>query len=424
MIQIEELLKNNSGVDDYRVVSKRTRSYEVFFVHRKLETVRATDTVSTEVTVYVNHGGKLGDSGFELFESMTEAEAEAKIASAVERAKLVSNEPYELPRGGKSEFTLDSNFTRFSLPELAAKVADAVFAADSYTGGSINATEIFLYEDITTIRNSRGIHKTQVKHHAMIEAIPTWNEGQESVELYESHRFTEFDPAAITAEINRKMQEVRDRQLAVKLETPKKCNVVLNPQEIESVLRSVASNMNYSALYTHSNLYQVGDDLQAEGSGDKLTLTMVSQIRGSADSSRFDEDGVELLDRTILEDGKFVANFGANRYACYLGQAPTGNLRCMKLAPGSMTRAQMEEEPYLECVSMSGLQVDRFNDYVGGEIRLAYYFDGEKRIPVTGISFSAKLSQVIANLRLGDTTVCTNGYEGPEKMLLPQVSVL
>ena len=71
--------------------------------------------------------------------------------------------------------------------ELAAKIADAVFAADWIENGSINATEIFLYRETFSIQNSRGINKTQVKYHALIEAIPTYTEGDESVELYEAY---------------------------------------------------------------------------------------------------------------------------------------------------------------------------------------------------------------------------------------------
>lgn len=424
MIDIEKILKENASVDDYRIVSQKTKSYEVFFVHRKLETVRATDTVTTDVTVYVKHDGKVGDSAFALYASMSEEEAAAKVAAAAARAKLVFNEPYELPEGGKEEKELPSNFTAYELPELAAKIADAVFAADCYEGGSINATEVFLYEDTTCVKNSRGVDKTQVKYHAMIEAIPTWNEGRESVELYEDHRFSEFDAASVTAEINRRMQEVRDRQAAAKPATPMTCNVILNPLEISSLLENIVRQLNYQVVYAHANLYHVGDDIQKDGTGDKLTVTMTGSLKGSVHSASFDGDGVSLVDTTVIRDGVVESYFGSSRFAQYLGEKVTGSMRCAKVAPGTLTKEAMTAAPYLECVSLSGLQVDMYNDYVGGEIRLAYYFDGEKTVPVTGISMSAKLSEVLAGLRLSDTTTVSGAYEGPEKLLMPGVSVL
>ncbi len=73
---------------------------------------------------------------------------------------------------------------------------------------------------------------------------------------------------------------------------------------------------------------------------------------------------------------------------------------------------------------MSGLQLDLYNDYIGGEIRLAYYFDGEKTTPITGITMSAKLSEVLSSLRLSEKTDVSGAYEGPVKALLRGVSVL
>ena len=62
MNNIIGFLKENNEASGYRVVSLKKETYELFFVHRKLETVRATDTTTTNVTVYVNHDGKTGDS--------------------------------------------------------------------------------------------------------------------------------------------------------------------------------------------------------------------------------------------------------------------------------------------------------------------------------------------------------------------------
>ena len=72
---------------------------------------------------------------------------------------------------------------------------------------------------------------------------------------------------------------------------------------------------------------------------------------------------------------------------------------------------------------MSGLQVDFYNDYIGGEVRLAYYHDGSKTIPVTGISISGKLSEVLNHIRLSAETAVHNGYSGPRKALLSQMQI-
>ena len=314
----------------------------------------------------------------------------------------------------------------FADPEvLGARIAEAVFAADTVPGGSINACEIFLYKDTIRVLNSRGINKTMRRGRVMIEAIPTFTEGEESVELYEDHRFMEFDPAKVTAEIARRMAEARDRFQAKKPVTPLEINVLLRSEEILDLLWEMTDDLNYGTAYVHANLHEIGDDLQENGSGDKLTVTMRAQTPGSEKSSGFGSEGSALVDTCVIENGVVKARFGSSRFGQYMGvEQPTGNLPCVKAEAGTKTEAELKQSPYLECASLSGLQLDLFNDYIGGEIRLAYYFDGEKTVPVTGITMSGKLSDALANMRLSRETVTDGPYEGPALMLLPGMKVL
>lgn len=425
MSVIQRLLEQNNDLSGWRVNETATKSYELFFVHRKLETVRATDTVTTNVTVYVDHDGKKGDSSFAVSTAMTESDIKQKIETAVRRAKLVYNEPYELPEGGEETAELPSNMKDRDPKELGQQIADAVFAADTVPGGSINACEIFLYRDTVRVINSRGIDKTQQKHWVMIEAIPTFTEGTESVELYEDYRFTEFDPDKVTAEISRRMTEARDRFTAKKPAVLMEVNVLLRPHEIAELLFELTDDLNYGTVYMHANLHKTGDDLQANGDGDKLTVTMKAQISGSEESAFFDADGAAFTDTCVIRDGVAAASFGSSRFGQYLGvEKPTGDLPCIEAEAGTLTEADMKKAPYLECASLSGLQLDLYNDYIGGEIRLAYYFDGEKTVPVTGISMSGKLSAALASLRLADSTVTDGAYEGPRYLMIKGMTVL
>ena len=124
-----------------------------------------------------------------------------------------------------------------------------------------------------------------------------------------------------------------------------------------------------------------------------------------------------------MEEGKAVAYYGANRFGQYLDETPTGNLRCLQVAPGSACENCLTAAPYLEVLSMSGLQVDFFSDYIGGEIRLATYCDGEKTIPVTGISITGSLKQVLSSIRLSCDTAVYDGYSGPKKAILQDMKI-
>ena len=127
----------------------------------------------------------------------------------------------------------------------------------------------------------------------------------------------------------------------------------------------------------------------------------------------------------MIRGGIVASSFGAGRFGQYLGvEKPSGALPCVKLESGTLTERELAAEPCLECASMSGLQLDLYNDYIGGEIRLAYLCEGEKKTPVTGISMSARLSEVLKSLRLSEKTTVTGAYEGPEKLMMKNVAIL
>ena len=198
----------------------------------------------------------------------------------------------------------------------------------------------------------------------------------------------------------------------------------LKPKEISELISELAADADYATAYSHSNVKNVGDCWQNNPTGDKLTVTARGAVKGSVYSATFDADGTSLKDKKIILGGKVVGRYGSNRFAQYLGEEATGNLRCFEVEKGSLTEEEIKKQPYIECVSLSGLQLDLYNDYIGGEIRLAYYFDGEKTVPVTGISMSGRLSNVLETLKATDKIVTERNYRGPNKIMLAGMEIL
>ena len=423
MKHIIALLNKNPLVTDYKINLSAKESYECFYVKGKLETVRCTDTCDKIVTVYADHDGFKGDSQFFVYASTTEEELEKLIESAAQKALLLDNAMYSLPENESGEFTVPSNFAQLPLAELAEKIAEAVFAANTVENADLNSVEVFVNRHTDTVVNSQGICKTQVRYDAMVEAIPTYNAETESVELYQQYNFSSFDAEAVKAEISQKLQEVKARAAAIKPDFQLDCKVILNKQELSELFGNICHDLNYATVYSHAGLFHKGDDIQVDPTGDKITITMAGSLPGNIRSACFDGDGMTLKDMTVVEGGKAVAYYGSSRFGQYLGEEPTGNLRCIQVAPGSACSHCLSDAPYLEVLSMSGLQVDFFNDYIGGEIRLAYYHDGEKATPVTGISITGSLKQVLSSIRLSQTVGVHNGYQGPHKAILQNMKI-
>ena len=93
------------------------------------------------------------------------------------------------------------------------------------------------------------------------------------------------------------------------------------------------------------------------------------------------------------------------------------------MAPGTGEEADFITGTYLEVVSMSGLQVDFYADYVGGAIRMAYYHDGQTITPVTGISFSGSAAECLNHIRLSAGIASRDGYTGPARAILEGMKI-
>ena len=195
------LLRADSRVSDHKVNIHQKNGYELFFVKGKLETVRRTKIQDTRFTVYVDHDGFRGESQFLIYPYTTEEDLRDLIAEAVAKALLINNQHYNLPENETGEFEIESNFGAYAISDLAADIAKAVFDADTVENASLNSVEVFINEHVDTIRNSRGVEKTQRRYDAMVETIPTYKGEKQSVELYHQYNFSSFDRDTIVAEV-------------------------------------------------------------------------------------------------------------------------------------------------------------------------------------------------------------------------------
>lgn len=418
MLNVIKLLKNNKEISDYKVIETSVSSYELFFVLGKLETVRSTNTSSSKVTVYKDHDSFRGNASFTLLVNDTKEEVESKISNAIETASLINNEYYSLPSDESLDVTLDTNFEDYDPKELGAKIYETV---ESTCKGKakFNACEIFINKRSRHIVTNADVDKKEISYDAMIELIPTYDiKGNgDSVELYKAITFSFFDEKKLTKTIKQSLKDVTARAKAVKPSKSIVCPIMLRSDEIGEIVMQYASNLSYEALYSKYNLFNKGDKIQKDAKYDKLNVSVCGKLPYSSKSHAFDDDGIDLSKVKVIKDGVAHKNYGSNQFAQYLKKKPTGNLRLIELKKGSYSEKELKAEPYLECVSFSGLQVDLENDYIGGEVRLANYFDGKKIVPLTGISISGKLSEVINTIKLSNKLTYDSNYKGPNLAL-------
>ena len=416
MDRLINILKSDKELSDFKINYNKKESGEVFYVFDKIETVRLTNTLTVNVTIYIEHDGTLGLKSFLVASTATDDEIRQKINEAKIVARTIKNEKFDLVENIKSDDKLDFIFEGEKLLDVAKKVGNALLDVKTDKESGINALEVFASNITSGIINSRGVDRKVHTSNLFVEAIPTFTKDGDSVELYEAIETKELNFDKLREEIKEKLEEVENRYNAVKPLQELDLNVAFRAKELEQLFGELVYDFNYRVIYSHSNLLSVGDKLQTAPQYDKINLTLRGKIAGLAESALFDSDGSTLVDTKVVKDGVVAASFGSKRYADYLKKEPTGALSCVDLEPGSVD-FKSYNEPYLEVVSMSGLQFDQYSDYIGGEVRLAYIHEGGNITPITGISVSASFSDVLNKVKFSKEMAKTSAYNGPKYAL-------
>lgn len=427
--KIEKVLKSIPEIKDYKITAVHTSSYELFYVQKKLETNRATDTDDYHVTVYIDKDKLRGSSSFDVYPYMSEEEIRDKAKENVLAASFALNPYYPLPKGTKTEVPApDSNFAKYDPKELVKEIKEAVFKADCVKNGSLSATEIFIYKDHTHIINSQGVDVEYDSYRGNIETIPNWvKKENDEYELYKMIRFSSFDPIDITKQVSEVLSLVHARSEAqvIKDYNPN-TNIILEGEEVRQFFSFFKSDLSYASKFNHMNRNEIGDDVQGKDvTGTKLTMKLVPSYPNALASRYADADGVVLHDVGLIENGIARERYGSYQYGYYLGvKNPTGNVPIMVVKEGDKSLEDMKKKPYLRCVRFSGMQLDSASGFIGGEVRLGFYFDGEKEIPVTGLSISGDIHALKGKIIYSKETTTEGDYHGPAYVLIPGMKIM
>ena len=427
MERLIKLLAENKEINDYRISEEKIHSYQLFFVKKRLETNRVSDSDKIEVTVYVDVDKFRGSGSFIYNESDSDNDVIENINEAVFNAKLALNPFYELPKAQNQPIELKSNFADRPFKDIAEDVAKAIFANDMDDTLYSAATEIFINRAEKRIINSQGLDNTEVRYYGEVELIPSYDTEEKEVEIYHMMRFSNFDFDAIKNEAAEVLKIVKDRYNAIDL--PKGLegtNIIIDSDDVGDVFEYFAEDLLYSSKFTQTNLCELEGNAQGENiKGSVLTLSMLPYYKGASASRSIDADGISLRECNIINNGVAKARWGDNATAYFIGEKnPTGKLPIIKVEPGNMSFKDMAKKPYIRCVRFSNMQMDRLSGLVGGEVRLGYYFDGKKEIPVTGFTFTGNLHELKGLMEYSKEEVTYSNYHGPKYILLPKTNII
>jgi len=434
-----EQLKSFDGLE-WLVRETKTRRLESYNIKKQSEMRREVETTKINLVVYstFSEDGKRyrGSCNTEIHPDSTPDEIRAKIESGLGTARFVKNEWFPLvePSPAGAAATPGAK-TETDAVQALEDLQVAFYSGDNRDGGHLSYSEFFITRNEERVLNSRGVDVSYATYNLFAETAVHWRGLQEKeIEILESYQTSL--PMAQPSDTSAACDMLKDRvarlfdvaeKKAAAQPTPQvgDINVLLTGECLAEFFDYYLSCANAEMVYRKLSTFKEGSMVQGAGDTDcdRLTLTLEPKLEGSSYGRPYDEHGLPLDSHVIIENGKLLKYSGSTRFSSYLNIPPTGNIYSYRVTGGTATGEDLRRDPYLELVSFSDFQTDPITGDFGSEIRLGFYFDGEKTVPVTGGSISGNMAAVQDSLRMSAEERQHDRYRGPETILIRGASI-
>lgn len=416
---LDILDKNN--IREYIITESKVETVELYFIKKALDMNRKKKVLNYRVRVFnsfFKDGEEFkGDSTVVVHPSMSFDEIDEVINGGYFAASFGTNKTYKVPSGYIGEEVVkESKFKDISLEDAALRMRNALYKNDNFEKGFINSAEIFVRKVEKRIINSRGADAAYVKYEAEGEFITQWIENDD-VELYNSFKYEDLEEESLALMVKNAILNTNYRDKA--MESPKtgRYDVILSGENVKTIFEYYIDNANTQMIYEKYSAFKIGYNVQGKViEGDKLNITITS-------TEPFSEEGMELIDRVLIQDGQLKTIHGSFRFADYLGVTPIGEYDAAIVKGGNTSLDKIFEDGDLHILKFSDFQMDSYTGDFFGEIRLALLKDGEDIISLTGGSLSANIKEVQENLCFSKEMQSHGAFKLPTAVKLKAVQI-
>ncbi|MCI5603740.1 MAG: metallopeptidase TldD-related protein [Clostridiales bacterium] len=321
----------------------------------------------------------------------------------------------------------------------ATDIVNALFVNDTIsktTNAFINSTEIFITTSTCRIINSNGVNASYTTTTYSGEFVVQCTSPAD-VELYNDFKYSSKDYNildSLSAKVANALIMVKDRSIAKAFsEDMKYDTVILEGQCVGELFDYYLKRLDASMIYPKYSSFDIGKSVVPECElsnasatdksinsdqvrcidsdsyrtlPDKLNITLTPKLPYSC-------EGIALKKLELIKDNIAQYITGNARFAFYLGINPTGECNSYKLECGNTSIEDLKAGKYLRVVNFSDFQMDSLSGQIGGEYRLAYYYDGTKEIPVTNGSISANINDIVKSVKLSSESQSSYNFDGP-----------
>ena len=228
----------------------------------------------------------------------------------------------------------------------------------------------------------------------------------------------------IQNEATKTLIEASNRIKAVKTPSIANIKVLLTGEYVKEYFYHFASKVRTDNIYSNLSTVKLGENIQEEKEADKITIRLEPTLKNSTYGASFDNEGIGLKRLHIIDKGVVKNMWGSNAKSQYINKPVNGTYSNFVVNAGTLTQQELEEENYLEIITLSGFDIDTLTGDFGSEIRLAYLHQRNKETQiVTGGSISGNVYSSLNTVRFNNETKQMNNYIGPINVLIDNVSI-
>lgn len=398
--QVIELL-NQHHITKWQLEEELVTGWEFYFIKHELDQHRLVDVNHTTLTVYrdLDDGRSLGSASAQIAPTLSKQEIETLICQLYEQTQYAKNEMYDL--APKAEYTALKDVDISKISQAYIETLKSIVEDDQKY---INSYEIFVKEIRRTLRNSNGLHVCETYPVSMVEVVTNARKENHEIELYRMYDAGTCQKEQLQQEIQDTLQFGVDRLSAIPTPRLQDTALVLTTADAQQIYSYFVGRLNAQMLVMKASPYEIGQPIAQDILGDKITIHAKASLPNSSRNMKFDQEGSEITDTTLMENNVPKAFWGNRLFSKKLGLSSSFMVSNIVVDGGQKTVDQLRHGKYLEVVEFSDFQVDALSGNIFGEIRLGYLHDGDQVTPVYGGSVSGNMQTYLKNMFISKET--------------------
>ncbi len=394
-----EILKA-SGVYAWEVSDEKTEGWEFYFIRHALDQNRAKRVEHITVKVYQRIGPEqIGSATAEIPPTAAEAEMRRCIDALAYQATLAPNRAYTLNPVSEAH-TAPRADAPVDVPSMAEEFIRTMAAIPETPSEDLNSYEICTAAVTRRFVTSEGSDVTETYPSSMLEAVVNARSDGHEIELYRMYKSGSPDAAGLRRDLERTMAYGRDRLRAVPTPALGTADVIFSSADAKQLYSYFIDRLNPAMILRRISDWKLGVPIEADIRGDRVTIEALRTLPNSSLNRAFDAEGAPIRDTVMLRAGVPEHFLGGRMFSAYMGLEDSFIPGNYAVSGGTKTEAELRQGSYLEVVEFSDFQADSMTGDIFGEIRLAYWHDGETVTPVSGGSVSGNMHDLVKEMYL------------------------